>query len=290
MSTSGFVPFETLAVIGLGLIGGSFSKDVRRLGLAKQILGYDNNLEYLERIRSLNLVDYLAMSPDEKIKEAELILLAVPVKAYMAVLSQIHPYISKSAIITDVGSVKLPLTKIMSSKKFKQNIFIGGHPIAGSEHFGPDYAVENLFAGKRFILTPNKNSNIDVVKRIRDLWQSMGAHVTEMDPRSHDKMFASVSHLPHLLAYASISAIINTENKNALEYCGGGLKDFSRIASSNPGMWSDIFLENQKYLLPRISIFKDILIDLEDTILKKDKERLIKILTQAKTERDRWMN
>ena len=290
MSTSGFIPFETLAVVGLGLIGGSFSKDVRRLGLARRIIGYDNNSEYWEEIRSSNFVDYLAKAPDEKMKEADLVLLAVPVKSYKSVLSQILPYVKKSVIITDVGSVKSPLIKIMTSTEFKKFSFVGGHPIAGSENFGPSSAKENLFSGKRFILTPDKNSSRDTVIRIRGLWQSMGAHVSEMDPESHDKMFASVSHLPHLLAYASISTIINSETHHVLENCGAGLKDFSRIASSNPEMWSDIFFENQNNLLPRIAIFKEVLNELEDTILKKDKEKLIKILSKAKTARDRWMN
>jgi len=290
MSASGFIPFETLAVVGLGLIGGSFSKDVRRLGLSKNILGYDNNSDNWEKIRSLNLVDYLAKNPNEKLKEAELILLAVPVKAYRKILSQIRPYINKSVIITDVGSVKTPLCRIMSSKDYKKFNFVGGHPIAGSEDFGPNSARDKLFAGKRFILTPNKNSIKDTVQRIRSLWESMGANITEMDPETHDKMFASVSHLPHLLAYASISAITNSETQNALEYCGAGLKDFSRIASSNPEMWSNIFFENQKNLLSRIAIFKEVLNELEDSIRGKNEKKLIKILSQAKKERDRWMN
>ena len=289
MSASGFKPFGALAVVGLGLIGGSFARDVRRLDLARQIIGYDNNKAYLKEISSLNLVDYLAATPDEKLAEAELVLLAVPVKAFAEVLAQIRPHLSTSAIITDSGSVKSPLLKIMSAPEYAEIRFVGGHPIAGSEHFGPNAAHENLFSGKRFILTPSQNTDPDVIRRVRELWESLGAIVSEMDAEIHDKMFASVSHLPHLLAYASIQAIANSETPDALGHSGAGLKDFSRIASSSPEMWADIFLENSMNLLPRINTFKDVLAALEDAINNKDKEKLIELLARAKTERDRWM-
>ena len=289
MSASGFTPFETLAVVGLGLIGGSFAKDVRRLGLARRILGYDNNAEYRTEISSRNLVDYLAAVPDKKITEAQLILLAVPVKAFAKVISQIRPHLSSDAVLTDVGSVKSPLLNTMCSPENAAIRFVGGHPITGSENFGPSASQDNLFAGKHFILTPSKNTDRNVLRTVRELWESLGAEVSEMDAEAHDQMFASVSHLPHLLAYASIHAITNSDKPDALGQSGAGLKDFSRIASSSPEMWADIFLENQKNLLPRMNTFKDAMNDLEDAILRNDKEKLIELLTLAKTERDRWM-
>ncbi|MED5483736.1 MAG: prephenate dehydrogenase [SAR324 cluster bacterium] len=290
MSSSGITPFGTLAVVGLGLIGGSFARDVRRLGLAHKLIGYDNNAEYREKIRSLNLVDYLAAAPDEKLSEAELVLLAVPVKAFAKVLVQIRPHLSASAIVTDTGSVKSPLLKIMSSPQYEEINFVGGHPIAGSEHFGPGAAQEKLFSEKRFILTPGDNTEQDVVERVSGLWQSLGAEVSEMDSEAHDKIFASVSHLPHLLAYASIQAIANSDTPEALGHSGAGLKDFSRIASSSPEMWADIFLENSQNLQLRINIFKNVLCALEGAVKEKDKQKLIKLLAQAKKERDRWMS
>ncbi len=290
MSSSGFKPFGALAVVGLGLIGGSFARDVRRLGLADQLIGYDNNTAYREEISSLNLVDYFAAAPDEKLAEAELVLLAVPVKAFTEVLAQIRPHLSASAIVTDAGSVKSPLLKIMSAPEYAEMRFVGGHPIAGSENFGPCAAQEKLFSGKRFILTPSAKTEYDVVERVRGLWESLGAAVSEMDAETHDKMFASVSHLPHLLAYASIQAIANSETPDVLGHSGAGLKDFSRIASSSPEMWADIFLENSHNLLLRINTFKNALAALEDAVRDKDKQKLVELLTQAKNERDRWMS
>ena len=289
MSAPGFRQFDTLAVVGLGLIGGSFAMDVRRLGLAKRILGYDNNSEYRAEISSRNLVDYLAEAPDAKLAEAQLVMLAVPVKAFADVLSDIRPHLSASVILTDTGSVKSPLIQMMLAPEYAGISFVGGHPIAGSENFGPRAARENLFSGKRCILTPEMGTDRNVVSTVCEMWESMGSMVSEMDAEDHDQMFASVSHLPHLLAYASIQAIADSSTPEAMSHSGAGLKDFSRIASSSPEMWADIFLENQENLLSRINTFKDVVVKLEDAIKSNDKEKLIELLTQAKTERDQWM-
>lgn len=289
MSAPGFRQFDTVAIVGLGLIGGSFAMDVRRLGLAKRILGYDNNSEYRAEITSRNLVDYLADAPDEKLAEAQLVVFAVPVKAFAEVLSNIRPHLSTSVILTDTGSVKSPLLKLMRTPIYSGISFVGGHPIAGSENFGPRAARGNLFAGKRCILTPETDTDRDVVRTVCEMWESMGSMVSEMDAEDHDQMFASVSHLPHLLAYASIQAIADSSTPEALSHSGAGLKDFSRIASSSPEMWADIFLENQENLLSRMNTFKDVVVKIEDAIKRNDKKKLIELLAKAKTERDRWM-
>ena len=290
MSAPKFRQFDTLAVVGLGLIGGSFAMDVRRLGFAKRILGYDNNPEYNAEISSRNLVDYLAEAPDAKLAEAQLVMMAVPVKAFPEVLSNIRPHLSTSVILTDTGSVKSPLLQLMRTPVYTGIRFVGGHPIAGSENFGPLAARENLFSGKRCILTPEMDTDRDVVRTVCEMWESMGSMVSEMDAEDHDQMFASVSHLPHLLAYASIQTISDSSTTEALSHSGAGLKDFSRIASSSPEMWADIFLENRENLLSRMSTFKDVVVKLEDAIKRNDKEKLIELLTQAKTERDHWMS
>ena len=289
MSASGVPPFEAIAIVGLGLIGGSVAKDVQRLRMARQILGYDNNEEYHKEIKSRKLVDYLSDAPDKKLAEAELVLLAVPVKAFKEVLPAILPNISSTAIITDTGSVKSPLLNMMCAPEYEEIRFVGGHPIAGSEHFGPGAAQQNLFSGKRCILTPGEKTDKDWIRVVRRLWESLGAKVSEMDAESHDQMFASVSHLPHLLAYACIQAIANTETQEALGHSGAGLKDFSRIASSSPQMWADIFLENQENLLPRVAAFNEVLSALEEEIKKNDKKKLVELLALSKNARDRWM-
>ena len=289
MSASGFKPFEAIAIIGLGLIGGSVAKDVRRLGLARKILGYDNNEEHYKEIKSSKLVDYISNVPDKNLSQAELVLLAVPVKSFIDVLPAILRNISSTAILTDTGSVKSPLLKMMYSPEYEKIPFVGGHPIAGSENFGPAAAQQNLFSGKRCILTPGEKTDNDWIRVVRRFWESLGTKVSEMDAASHDKMFASVSHLPHILAYAFIQAISNVDTQEALGHSGAGLKDFSRIASSSPQMWADIFLENQENLLPRLSAFNEVLSALEETIKKNDKRKLVELLALSKTARDRWI-
>ena len=289
MSASGVPPFEAIAIVGLGLIGGSVAKAVRSLGLARQIFGYDNNEEYHKEIKSGKLADYLSDVPDKKLAQAELVLLAVPVKSFKEVLPNILTNISSKAILTDTGSVKSPLLNMMSSPKYKKIRFVGGHPIAGSENFGPAAANQDLFYGKRCILTPEEKTDKDLILVVRRFWESLGAKVSEMDAESHDQMFASVSHLPHILAYACIQAISNTDSQEALGHSGAGLKDFSRIASSSPQMWADIFLENQENLLPRVAAFNEVLSALEETIKKNDKRKLVELLALSKTARDQWM-
>ena len=289
MSASGVPPFEAIAIVGLGLIGGSVAKAVRSLGLARQIFGYDNNEEYHKEIKSGKLADYLSDIPDRKLAQAELVLLAVPVKSFKEVLPKILPNISSKAILTDTGSVKSPLLKMMCSPKYKKIRFVGGHPIAGSENFGPAAAKQDLFYGKRCILTPEEKTDKDLILVVRRFWESLGAKVSEMDAESHDQMFASVSHLPHILAYACIQAISNTDSQEALGHSGAGLKDFSRIASSSPQMWADIFLENKENLLPRVAAFNEVLSALEETIKKNDKRKLVELLDLSKTARDQWM-
>jgi len=289
MSASGVPPFEAIAIVGLGLIGGSVAKAVRSLGLARQIFGYDNNEEYHNEIKSRKLADYLSYVPDKKLAQAELVLLAVPVKSFKEVLPNILTNISSKAILTDTGSVKSPLLKMMCSPKYKKIRFVGGHPIAGSENFGPAAANQDLFYGKRCILTPEEKTDKDLILVVRRFWESLGAKVSEMDAESHDQMFASVSHLPHILAYACIQAISNTDSQEVLGHSGAGLKDFSRIASSSPQMWADIFLENQKNLLPRIAAFNEVLSALEETIKNNDKRKLVEILALSKSARDQWI-
>ena len=289
MSASGVPPFEAIAIVGLGLIGGSVAKAVRSLGLARQIFGYDNNEEYHKEIKSRKLADYLSDVPDKKLAQAELVLLAVPVKSFKEVLPNIITNISSKAILTDTGSVKSPLLKMMCSPKYKKIRFVGGHPIAGSENFGPAAAKQDLFYGKRCILTPEEKTDKDLILVVRRFWESLGAKVSEMDAESHDQMFASVSHLPHILAYACIQAISNTDSQEVLGHSGAGLKDFSRIASSSPQMWADIFLENKENLLPRVAAFNEVLSALEETIKKNDKRKLVELLALSKTARDQWM-
>jgi prephenate dehydrogenase len=289
MVEAGFRPFRPLAVVGLGLIGGSFALDVKRLGLAQKILGYDQNPDHCEKALELGLVDAASPDLDESLRTAELVLLAVPVRALPKVAAQLLPFWNPEAILTDTGSVKSPLLNAMRNPKFSEVRFVGGHPIAGGERFGPEAAIPELFQGKRCILTPETHTEVEVSQRVRGLWTALGAEVLEMKASVHDQIFAAVSHLPHLLAYASIDAIVRSDHPGVLAYSGGGLKDFSRIASSSPEMWADIFLNNPTLLLDRVRVFQETLDTLTAAITSGDRDRILKLLHNAKDSRDRWM-
>ncbi len=166
---------------------------------------------------------------------------------------------------------------------------MGGHPIAGGERFGPTSARTHLFEGKRFILTPTDATPLEVTQRLQILWEALGSKVAVMNAAQHDQIFAAVSHLPHLIAYASIQAIIGSDQEEVLQFSGAGLKDFSRIASSSPEMWTDIFLENREHLLPRLRHLKELLGQLDDHLEHANREKLQQFLQQAKFARDQWI-
>ncbi len=289
MDETDFFPIKTLAIVGIGLIGGSLALAVRREGLANWILGYDANPHHCELARSSRLTDHVNSVPDSCLREADWLVLAVPVKANEAVLKQYLPLISGKPLVTDTGSVKAPLLRLMRNSDYLHLPFVGGHPIAGSERFGPEAAQPGLFSGKRFIITPEERTPAGVLRAVKKFWTRLGSEVLEMDADVHDRVFASVSHLPHLLAYATIQTIADSDNPEALGHSGAGLKDFSRIASSSPEMWADIFLENQSNLLERVRTLTCRLGDLEDAVKNRDRERLIELLARAKSERDRWV-
>lgn len=280
---------ETIAVIGIGLIGGSFALDVQRKKLAKNILGYDHSQENCRTALKQGIVHHSFDQYGDSLKQADLVLLAVPVQSFSSVLSQIIPFLRSGTIITDVGSVKRPLLKLMKQPQYRSLRFVGGHPIAGSEKNGPASSHGSLFEGKKFILTPDETTDRQALAKVRHIWEQIGSRIIEMDPKSHDKIFAWVSHLPHLLAYASIKAISDSDTPEILNYSGAGLKDFSRIASSSPEMWADIFLENQQYLLPTLQSFNDTIQQLQHLIKVQDRQKLLSLLENAKSARDQWV-
>ena len=289
MEDPGFFPIRKLAIVGLGLIGGSLAIDLRRLGLAAEILGYDSNPEHCKRAKELHLADHCNSVPDETLRDADWIVFAVPVQSTEKALDQFRPFLKPDILITDTGSVKAPLQEIMLRSENAGYSFVGGHPIAGGERFGPEAAIESLFAGKRFVLTPNEQTRKAPLEAVRRLWTEIGCEVIEMDAHLHDRIFASVSHLPHLLAYATIQAIADSDSPEALEHSGAGLKDFSRIASSSPEMWADIFLQNQQPLLQRVEALSACIHQIGEAIRQNDKQRLVELLAQAKASKDRWV-
>ena len=282
--------FKSIAVIGLGLIGGSFAKDVRRLGLSHRIVGFDQSASHRRDALALGLVNEACSTFEGNLSGVQLIMIAVPVREVPAVMGELLPWLPSGVIVTDGCCVKAPMIALMSEVRFKDVRFVGGHPIAGAEQFGPAAAREDLFKGKRFIITTTESTDTEAKETVYKLWQALGSEVQEMAATYHDFVFGEVSHLPHLLAFTTINAIARSAEPDVLKHHGAGLKDFSRIASSSPKMWADIFLDNRDNMLEGIKRFEEVLHELSNMIKAEDREGIQQVLSDAKNLRDKHIS
>ncbi|RMA97049.1 prephenate dehydrogenase [Hydrogenothermus marinus] len=281
-----FGGFKNILIIGLGLIGGSFAKSLKKEGFKGNIYGYDLSKERVSIAKKENIInDGFSDFKDIPWEKLDLVVLATPVRTFENIAKQIKPYLDKDTVIIDVGSVKGKLVRKLE-KIFYPNEFIGAHPIAGTEKEGVENALDDLFKGKKLILTIDKETKN--TKKIESLWNDIGAKVEIMDPELHDFVFAAVSHLPHAVAFALVDALIKLSEEKGIDlflYPGGGFKDFTRIAASSPNVWKDIFLENKENVLHTIDIFSKSLENLKKVIEKENEEEIIKILSESREKR-----
>ena len=279
--------FQEICIIGLGLIGGSFALNLKLKGFPGKITAVDINPEAIEKGLELEFIDSGSIK-HSIVSGADLVVIATPVGVYETVIDQIKPHIKKGTVVTDLGSVKGEL--VVKCEELLKGIapFVGGHPIAGTEKSGVENAVENLFVNAKFIVTPTERTDPEALKKVKKLWKNLGSEIVEMDPFYHDRVFAAVSHLPHVVAYSIVSAIdkLSEEVKtNLFDYTGGGFKDFTRIAMSDPIMWRDICIANRENLLNSLKTFKAALEEVEKLIEKEDKEGLKEFFQRAKEKR-----
>ncbi|GAB6073216.1 prephenate dehydrogenase/arogenate dehydrogenase family protein [Venenivibrio stagnispumantis] len=283
-----FGNFKNVLIIGLGLIGGSLALSLKNEGFKGKIYGFDLNKERIKKASELNAIDEgFDKFEDINWQDIDLVILATPVKTFENIAKQIKPFLNKDTIISDVGSVKGELV-LKISKILQPNIFLGVHPIAGTEKEGIENAVIGLFKGARLIITPSENINQDILKRIEKFWKDLGSKVEIMEPYLHDFVFASVSHLPHAVAFALVDALINLSKETGIDlfkYPGGGFKDFTRIAASSPTVWKDIFLENKKDVLHTIDEFIKSMNKLKEAIEKEDEDKILNILSESREKR-----
>ena len=279
--------FDEICVIGLGLIGGSFALNLKTKGYTGKLSAVDINPEAIERGLELGIIDRGSLKYS-LVKNADLIVIATPVGVYEEVLDRIIPFLKKGAIVTDIGSVKGKLVYMCEEKLKGKAPFVGGHPIAGTEKSGVENAVENLFLNAKFVITPTENTDREALNRVKRLWENLGSEIVEMDPFHHDRVFAAVSHLPHVVAYSMVSAIGRLSNElqtNLFEYTGGGFKDFTRIAMSDPVMWRDICIANRENVLNAIKAFKETIETVEKFIKEKNEGKLEEFFKQARKKR-----
>ena len=274
--------FNKVAVIGLGLIGGSIASGLKASGNVKEVIGIDNDNKTIEYGVSNNIIDKGFTKLDESIKDSDIVIIATYVDTIPAVAKELATIVSAETVITDVGSVKGSIVEKIEKSNLEDFNFIGSHPIAGKEYSGVKYSDKDLFSDKICIITPNENSDKKAVQRVSDLWDIAGCNVIKLEPKLHDFIFSNVSHLPHVVAYSLIKTVATADSDlNLFNYAGGGLNDFTRIAASSPEMWTTIFSENKDALLESIKRFRNNVEEIEKAIESEDRDELLKILSHS---------
>ena len=278
--------FREMAVVGLGLIGGSLALAARKAGLVGRVVGLDINAAHRETALASRMVDRVDGVVHGDLSTADLVVLAVPVTEIAGLLPEVARWANGSCLVTDVGSVKGPILAA-GDAAFPDGRFVAGHPIAGRERSGPAAARADLFEEANWIVTPSARTDPRALERVAALWRGLGASVVAMEPAWHDEVFATVSHLPHLVAYALMDAVLAMpRGEERLRFSAGGLRDFTRVAASHPRMWRDIFLMNRDQILKALTAYRAALEGLEAAIRGGDGDALMARLTQARLARE----
>ncbi len=283
---------DQLAIVGVGLIGGSAALALRRAKQVGRIIGIGRTSENLALALTRGVVDDVAHDYAHGVADASLVLLAVPVGQMAGVLAQIAPHLPENAVVTDVGSTKNDVVALARQHLAgRLPAFVPGHPIAGAEQSGVGAAQAALFQGKDVVLTPLPETDPAAVAQVGALWQACGATVSQMSPETHDQVFAAVSHLPHLLSFALVEAIACRENADQLfHYAASGFRDFTRIAGSSPEMWRDICLANRHALLRELDGYRSQIDHLRQALAAEDGTVLAAIFDRARTARNGWLD
>ncbi len=277
--------FDRVALIGLGLIGSSLSHIMRREHLAGHIAGHARSVATRDKALELGLVDSIHATSGEAVEGADLVILCVPVGVCGAVAAEIASHLKPGAILTDVGSVKEAVIRDVTAHLPAGVHFIPGHPIAGTEHSGPEFGFAELFTDRWCILTPPQGADTAAVEKLKQFWQACGSHVDIMDPNHHDKVLAITSHLPHLIAYNIVATAADVESvteSEVIKYSAGGFRDFTRLAASDPTMWRDVFLNNKEAVLEMLARFSEDLAALQRAIRWGDGQKLFDLFARSR--------
>lgn len=281
---------ERLCIIGVGLIGGALARALKRAGACREVVGCGRDEAALRRAIELGVIDRYHTDPAQAVQGADVIVLAVPLGAMEPVLRSIAPFIDARAVITDVGSAKGCVVAAAEAVFGAVPVrFVPGHPIAGTEKSGVDASFAELFERRRVILTPLPETDRAAHALVRRMWECAGAEVVDMEVVHHDEVLAATSHLPHVLAYALVDTLARMQEKSEIfRYAAGGFRDFTRIASSDPGMWRDICLANRDAVVVMLDRYADDLGRLRDAIARGEGVIIAELFTRAKAARDRF--
>lgn len=283
--------FKKIAVFGVGLIGGSFALALKRQSAVDEIVGVGRRRDTLERAQHIGLIDRIATDIADAVHGADLVLVAAPVAQTGALLAGIAPHLQPGTVVTDAGSTKTDVVlaaRAALGDKIAQ--FVPGHPIAGREQNGPEAALADLYVGKKVILTPLPENPAAMVETVASAWRQCGALMHQLTPQEHDAVFAAVSHLPHLLAYALVDDIAARPNADRLfQYAASGFRDFTRIAGSSPEMWRDIALANRPALLAELDAYLAQVTQMRELLNNQDGAALEALFGRAQRARQSWI-
>ena len=276
--------FNKISIIGCGLIGSSILRAVEEKKLATKISAYDKSskvIDYLKKNFSVEICSNIS----DVVKDSDLVVIASPLSSYKEILLSIHTSLKENVILTDTGSAKKEVNKIISNLNLKNVNWIASHPIAGTEYSGPEAGFASLFKNRWCILSADKKVAEDKIKSLENFWSKLGSKTKLMTFEDHDYVLSLTSHLPHAVAYSIVKTAINKEDKfkdDVIQYSAGGLRDFTRIAASDPLMWKDIFIDNSENILKVLDNYSKNLNEIKDAIKNKDSKKLLEIFSSTK--------
>ncbi|MBA3996744.1 MAG: prephenate dehydrogenase/arogenate dehydrogenase family protein [Candidatus Accumulibacter sp.] len=282
--------FRKLVVFGVGLIGGSFALGLKAAEQVEEVVGFGRSLASLTQALELGVIDRVGANAGQEVADADLVLIATPVAQMPEIMARIAPYLGSQALVTDGGSTKSDVV-VAARAAFGAKVgqFVPAHPIAGAENSGAAAARADLYCGKKVVLTPLAENTVLDVARVRSAWEWCGAQIHELTPAEHDRVFAAVSHLPHLLSFALVHDIAVRDNRDLFfSFAASGFRDFTRIAASHPEMWRDICLANRVALLDELDRYRAQLDELRDALQRGDGAQLEATFDVARTARRAW--
>ena len=277
--------FNKVCIIGCGLIGSSIARSIKKNNLSRKVVSSNRSNNTNKKIIKLNIVDEASSDTKKIVKGSDLIIIATPLSSYENIILKIKKSLKKGSILTDVGSVKEKVISLIEKNIPKDVSWISSHPIAGTEESGPESGFAELIKNRWCILTPSSRAKNQDLKLLENFWKKMGSKVDIMNAKQHDYILSITSHIPHLIAYNIVNTTLKVKKKkerDIVKYSAGGLRDFTRIAASNPIMWRDIFIYNRKNTSKMIDKFIENLKDLKKAIKNKDRKKLEKIFTKTK--------
>ena len=282
--------FGKVLIFGVGLIGASFARGLKAAHAVDEIIGFGRTPKSLKAAYDLGIIDEVGINPGADVREADLILVATPVGQMPEIFQRIAPYLGAQTIVTDAGSTKgdvVEAARAAFGDKIGQ--FVPGHPIAGAETSGAAASRADLYQGRKVVLTPLLENAVEDIEKVKRAWEQCGADVRILDAETHDRVFAAVSHLPHLLAYALVDEFARRPNADQLfDYAAAGFRDFTRIAASHPEMWRDISLANRTALLAELDRYGAALMRIRQALVNSDGEALASIYANARDARQNW--